>query len=59
MGAARPDNTISEGNGERCTAADAPPGVNKPLRALSSIGGEDNPSAATIQGNDVAEEPTA
>lgn len=49
----------SVGNGECCTVADATPGVNKPLRALSSIGGEDNPSAATIQGNDVAEEPTA
>jgi hypothetical protein len=42
------------GNGECCTAADATPGINKPLRALSSIGGEDNPGAATIQGNDVA-----
>ena len=42
------------GNGESCTAADATPGINKPLRALSGIGGEDNPGAATIQGNHVA-----
>jgi hypothetical protein len=41
-------------NGECRTAADAMPGINKPLRALSSIGGEDNPGAATIQGNDTA-----
>jgi len=41
-------------NGEGHTATDATSGINKPLRALSSIGGEDNPSAATIQGNDAA-----
>jgi hypothetical protein len=42
------------GNGECRTAADATPCINKPLRALSSIGGEDDPGAATIQGNDMA-----
>jgi hypothetical protein len=45
------------GNGEGGTATGAPPGINKPLRAISSIGVEDYPTLAALQGNDVAQKP--
>jgi hypothetical protein len=42
------------GNGEGGTVTGAPPGIYKPLRALSGICAEDNPGLASLQGNDAA-----
>jgi hypothetical protein len=47
------------GNEEGGTAAGAPLRIHKPLRAISSIGAEDDPRLAAVQGDDAAEKPAA